>query len=231
MTSEAAREPRGHVLGALMLVLTAVFLIVPAPASPDTPNGVSCGNVLKRSVKLTHDLVNCPGDGLVVGANGISINLNGKTIDGVSIGAGIRNDGFDRVTIRNGRIQGFNHGVQLNPGTRRNLVTKLIVTGSEYAGVQLLNADWNNRVVRNLVEFQAGDGIAIIGGSSGNVVSDNKIRTNEANGVYVQGSSGNWIVRNRITGNSDRNIRMDRAHRNSLLRNTLAKGGDSAVEL
>jgi parallel beta-helix repeat protein len=231
MQSVAAPAPPRHILGALVLVLTAGFLVFSAPASPNGDGNAACGKVIKRSVKLTHDLINCPGDGLVVGANGISINLNGKTVDGVSLGVGIRNDGFDRVTIRNGRVQGFNYGVQLSPGTRRNLVTKLIVTGSEYAGVQLWNADWNNRVTRNLVEFQAGDGIAIIGGSSGNVVSDNKIRTNEANGVYVQGSSGNWIVRNRITGNGDRNVRMDKAHRNHLLRNTLARGGDSAVEL
>jgi parallel beta-helix repeat protein len=229
--SVAASTPRRHLLGVLAVLATAAFVLLSAPASSYGGSAATCGKVLTKSFTLSHDLLNCPADGLVVGANGITINLNGKLVDGVSTAAGIRNDGFDRVTIRNGRIQGFNHGVQLNAGTRRNLVTKLNVSGSEYAGVQLVDAHWNNRITRNVVVFQAGDGVAIIGGSSGNIVADNKIQTNEGNGVYVQASSGNHIVRNRISGNSDRNVRLDSAHRNHLVKNTLARGGDAAVEL
>jgi hypothetical protein len=40
-----------------------------------------------------NDLVNCPGDGLVVGAPNITVNLNGHTLDGIGLGAGVRNDG------------------------------------------------------------------------------------------------------------------------------------------
>jgi parallel beta-helix repeat protein len=231
MESVAAPAPRKHVLGVLVLALTAGFLLLAAPASPSGNGAAGCGKVIKANFTLSHDLLNCPGNGLEVGANGITLDLNGKTIDGVSIGAGVVNNGFDRVTIRNGRIQGFNYGVWLNPGTNLNILTGLTVTGSEYAGVQLTNADWNNRIRRNLIELQAGEGVAIAGGSSGNVVSDNTIRTNEANGVYVLGSSGNRIVRNKIMGNSDRNIRLDKSHKNHVLRNTIARGGDAAVEL
>jgi parallel beta-helix repeat protein len=231
MESMAAPARRRHILGGALLVLTAAFLFSSAPASPSGDGNARCGKVIKKNVTLSHDLLNCPGNGLEVGANGITIDLNGKTIDGVSIGAGVVNNGFDRVTIRNGRIQGFNYGVWLNPGTNLNIVTGLTVTASEYAGVQLTNADWNNRIKRNLIELQAGEGVAIAGGSSGNVVADNTIRTNEANGVYVLGSSGNRIVRNKIMGNSDRNVRLDNSHKNHLLRNTLARGGDAAVEL
>ena len=231
MESVAAPAPRKHVLGVLVLVLTAGSLLLSAPASPSGNGAAACGKVITKSFTLSHDLLNCPADGLVVGANGITINLNGKLVDGVSAAAGIRNDGFDRVTIRNGKVQGFAHGVQLNAGTRRNLVAKLTVSGSEVAGVQLFDADSNNRVTRNVLAFQAGDGVAVVGGSSGNVVSDNKIHTNEGNGVYVQASSSNRIVRNTISGNSDRNVRLDAANRNHLVRNTLAKGGDAAVEL
>jgi parallel beta-helix repeat protein len=228
--SVAASAPRGHVLGVVAL-LAAALVLLSAPASSYGRSAARCGKVVTANFTLTHDLLNCPGDGLVVGANGITINLNGKTLDGVSIGAGIVNNGFDRVTIRNGRIQGFNYGVWLRPETKLNVVTGLTVTTSEYAGVQLTNADWNNRITRNIIELQAGEGVAIAEGSSGNVVSHNKIRTNEANGVYILGSAGNRIVRNKITGNSDRNLRLDKAHNNRVLRNTFARGGDAAVEL
>jgi parallel beta-helix repeat protein len=213
----------------LALVATAASLLFSAPSYASSQ--ARCGKVVTANFKLKHDLLNCPGDALVVGANGITIDLNGKTIDGVSIGAGVVNNGFDRVTIRNGKIQGFNYGVWLRPETKLNVVTGLTITTSEYAGVQLTNADWNNRITRNVIEFQAGEGVAIAEGSSGNVVADNKIRTNEANGVYLLGSSGNRIVRNKITGNSDRNLRLDKSHKNRVLRNTFARGGDAAVEL
>jgi parallel beta-helix repeat protein len=231
MGSVTALTPKRHVLGMFAVLATTAFVLLSAPASSYGRSAASCGKVVTANFTLTHDLLNCPGDGLVVGANGITINLNGKTLDGVSIGAGIVNNGFDRVTIRNGRIQGFNYGVWLRPETKLNVVTGLTVTTSEYAGVQLTNADWNNRITRNLIELQAGEGVALADGSSGNVVSDNKIRTNEANGVYILGSSGNRIVRNRITGNSDRNLRLDKSHKNRVLRNIFAGGGDAAVEL
>jgi parallel beta-helix repeat protein len=213
----------------LALVATAASLLFSAPSYARSQ--ARCGKVITANFTLKHDLLDCPGDGLVVGANGITINLNGKTIDGVSIGAGVVNNGFDRVTIRNGKIQGFNYGVWLRPETKRNIVTGLTITTSEYAGVQLTNADWNNRITRNVIEFQAGEGVALAEGSSGNVVADNKICTNEANGVYLLGSSGNRIVRNKIMGNSDRNLRLDKSHKNRVLRNTFARGGDAAVEL
>jgi parallel beta-helix repeat protein len=212
-------------------VATAAFLLLSTPASSYGNGGPWCGNVVTKSVTLSHNLLNCPGNGLIVGANRITIDLNGKTISGVNRGSGILNDGFDGVTIRNGTVHAFNYGVWLKPGTHLNVVTRLAVTGSEYAGIQLSNADWNNRIRRNLVELQAGEGIAIASGSSGNVVSDNTIRTNEANGVYLLGSFGNRIVRNKIMGNSDRNLRLDKSHRNHVLRNTFARGGDAAVEL
>jgi parallel beta-helix repeat protein len=231
MGSVAAPAPRGHVLGAVALVAASAFLLFSAPASPNGNGKARCGKVITRSFTLTHNLLECRGPGLVVGANGITINLNGKTIDGVSSAAGIRNDGFDRVTIKNGRIQQFNYGVKLGKGTQRNLLTGLTLSGSEYAGVLFANADRKNRVVRNVIELQSGEGVAIVNGSWGNVVSRNKIRNNESNGVFVEKSYGNLIARNRISHNSDRNIRMDKASRNAVLRNTLSRSGDAAVEL
>jgi len=48
-----------------------------------------------RSIRLANDLINCPGEGLVVGADGITVDLAGHTIDG-AIGAG--DDGINVAT-------------------------------------------------------------------------------------------------------------------------------------
>src|SRR5688572_2702615 len=104
------------------LVMGIAFTILAWGASAEAQ---SCGQVLTRSTTLTADLLNCPGDGLVIGANGVVLNLNSHTVDGVGLGVGIRNDGFDRVTIRNGTVQDFDYGIQLNAGTERNIVELL----------------------------------------------------------------------------------------------------------
>src|SRR4051794_40004914 len=44
---------------------------------------VQCGDVITQDTKLDSDLTNCPGDGIVIGADDIELDLNGHTIDGV----------------------------------------------------------------------------------------------------------------------------------------------------
>ena len=41
-----------------------------------------CGDVITANTKLTSDLVNCPDNGLVIGADNITLDLNGHVIDG-----------------------------------------------------------------------------------------------------------------------------------------------------
>ena len=64
-------------------------------SAPPVPATVFCGQKLTRSTKVLNSLHDCIWDGLVVGADGITIDLNGQTIDGSGIAAAIRNDGFD----------------------------------------------------------------------------------------------------------------------------------------
>ena len=55
-----------------------------------------------RSIIVTNDLIDCPGNGLIIGANGITVDLDGHIIDGVGIETGIANLGFNSATIKNG---------------------------------------------------------------------------------------------------------------------------------
>ena len=75
-----------------------MWKVGPAPI----PKTVFCGQKITQSIILNNSLGECLGHGLIVGADNITIDLNGKTIDGKSIGAAIMNNGFDSVTVRNG---------------------------------------------------------------------------------------------------------------------------------
>jgi hypothetical protein len=90
-------------------------------AKPATQSALACGQTVTGSVSLTADLTGCAGHGLVVGANGTSINLNGHTISGPGTAAcdpapvecsGVYNDHFTGVSVKNGAITGFIAGVQ-----------------------------------------------------------------------------------------------------------------------
>ena len=101
------------------------------------PTTAFCGMVVTQSIELRNDLNDCLWDGLVVGADGITIDLNGHTVDGKGIAAGIRNDGYDNVSVKNGTVIEFDHGVMLNPGTERNIVEDLVLESNQEAGVTM----------------------------------------------------------------------------------------------
>ena len=64
------------------LTLAGALAGTGSAAANSPPSTVKCGDTLTRSVKLTADLTDCPADGLVIGAAGITVDLNGHTIDG-----------------------------------------------------------------------------------------------------------------------------------------------------
>src|SRR3954464_14538031 len=43
---------------------------------------VSCGETITADTTLEQDLVNCPNHGIVIGADGITLDLNGHLVDG-----------------------------------------------------------------------------------------------------------------------------------------------------
>lgn len=83
-------------LSAAFAGLIALFGAVTPAHAKAMPN---CGDVLRQSVELTADL-ECPGAaGLVVGADDVTINLNGHTVSG---SPALSMTDVDGTTIRNG---------------------------------------------------------------------------------------------------------------------------------
>jgi large repetitive protein len=197
----------------------------PPPPGPGTP--VSCGQVLTGSTTVGNSLSECE-EGLVIGADNITLDLNGHTIDGKGLGVGVRNDGFDGVTIKNGTVADFDHGVQLNAGTRSNLVETVAADYNEIAGFQV-SGDTNT--IRNSTALFNGHGVVLVDGATGNVVLGNVVVDNSKEGLRVQGSNGNRLESNQVTGSSDGDILLTEADSNVLLRNTVEGGGDGGINV
>jgi hypothetical protein len=107
-------------LASLKLLLSLAAVVASAPA-----HAVFCGDVLYGSVALTADLVCGPGrDGLIIGADGVRIDLNGFSIIGpytfavpTAPATGVTSSKFERVQIVGpGTIMGFERSVAIDGG-------------------------------------------------------------------------------------------------------------------
>ena len=137
-----------------------------------------CGTTVTGDLRLDHDLV-CAGNGLVVGADGIRIDLNGHTVAGSGGSVGILVVGRSDVTIANGVLRNFQAAVQLNAST----------------GI----------VIRHNELVQNGDGIDIQAGGVGNTVKENTFRNHTVRAIMLRGGTtdndikNNTFVANRIS--------------------------------
>jgi parallel beta-helix repeat protein len=205
------------------------------------PSG-DCGRILTRDTTLQADVLNCPGDGLVIGADGIVLRLNGHTVDGTEAAgsAGIRLAGHDDVVIEGpGRVTGFADGVHVANGLR-NRVRDLTSTGNGF-GIHLVDAD-GNRLVRNDASENRGSGAdpppgipwggIILERSDGNLVEGNELSQNAGGpGVALLHSSANRVLRNVPAGSDNPNILLSESHGYVVSGNGSTNSNVVAIEL
>src|SRR3954451_14996151 len=100
---------------------------------------LSCGDVVTHDVRLSNDLIDCPGDGLVIGADDITVSLGGHLVDGQGAfgSAGIDDSGgYDGVRVQNGTVREFQTGVELD-GTHGATVRGMTLQGNFERGIWL----------------------------------------------------------------------------------------------
>lgn len=212
----------------LFAALAACGFAPAAQAGSAVP--VTCGDVITQNTRVANDLDNCPEDGLLIGAPGITLNLDGHTIDGDSQpgGIGITNSpGHDGVTIKNGAIRDFDVGVSL-PEVSRNRLTGLRAFHNAILGMDLDLSDHsvieNSSFTGNGADFE-GPGIFLIG-SHHNRLSHNLVARNGGSGLFQLDSSDNRIEDNFFVANPDGLVIEEsadnRVRRNHVARNVIA---------
>jgi YVTN family beta-propeller protein len=121
-------------------------------ASLGTTGSINCGDSITADTVLESDL-NCSGPGLTFGADGITLDLNGHTINGNSgpceecpFEAGIEINGHTGVTIINGTVHGFVYGIFVQNGSHDNTVTSIVTTNNIFNGISLLGDSDDNQI-------------------------------------------------------------------------------------
>lgn len=183
------------VVSLVAVFAVALGLAVPAAAGP--PQALSCGAVVTETTVLADDVGPCPGDGLIIAADGITLDLNGHRVFGTfeptpvpanSVNAaGISFQQVQGSTVRNGEVFNFAAGVRIQGGaenhvTRLNLHDNIGRSGTDGDGIAVFSSDGNRIVGNRVVHNGPWSGITLLGdaaaGSSRNVIAGNVVRDN-----------------------------------------------------
>jgi hypothetical protein len=208
------QRPTCRLVLAVLVLLPGVFML---PAGPAHAQTVGCGTVVTADFTLATDLLDCPEDGLVIGAPGITVDLGGhlvaapETLSGDPEAVGIDNSaGHDGVTIRNGSVRYFGRGGVHLVGVDRSQVLDLEMFLFGEFGI-LLETGSRNRIAGNTVDTPTSVGIGIYGSAVAS--RDNVIEGNATDGA--QGANIG-LRYGRITG--------------TVIQDNQATTGDSSVE-
>jgi parallel beta-helix repeat protein len=216
----------------LAAAIAAVMTLGAGMSQAGGPTTVVCGQVITQNTKVGNDLTNCPGDGLVIGAANIKLDLGGHVIDGDAVNNptddGIDNTGgFDNVKIEHGTIQQFTQGVHLI-GATKNKVDHLTVIQT-FRGIEVETSSNDNKIEHNKVSNNF-DGIHLVG-SDANKIDHNDVFGNSASAiVLITGSDNNKVEHNKAHDNATWGITQDASNGNTYRHNKISKNNTAGFE-
>ncbi len=194
---ERLRRRSGWTVGAAALMMVPAVLVGSASAAATV---VGCGAVIRESTTLAADVGPCPGYGLIIVGDDITLDLNGHRVSGdpqvrqSPDKPGLLLRGVRGVTVRGGTVEGFDAGVVILGGgtntvrnvTARDNVNYRVVTGRDSQRADVVSEDGPF--------CDLGDGIAVFG-SGRNIVKNNDIVGNGPfSGVSLIGASSDNVV-------------------------------------
>jgi parallel beta-helix repeat protein len=224
-------------LGAVIFALAGAALLALGRGSQALASHVNCGDKITRDTRLDSDLVNCRNNGIVIGADGVTLNLNGHTIDGDGAPAagcnprkkfcdtGVVSAGHDGVTVRGGSVREFHFAVLAGDARRIRL---LGITSSENRGLGILIFNSARSLVRDSSILRNGLGThspgLVLFRSHHNLIERNAFsRTGDA-GLVLDQSDRNQIRQNRLRGNPQGGIAVA-GDGNVIARNRVSRSG------
>jgi parallel beta-helix repeat protein len=218
----ATLRPHGFsaTLASLALVVTLTVAGAVVGVSQALAGPVRCGDTITTDTTLDNDLIDCPNNGIIIGADDITLDLDGHTIDGDNAlvdpcpenefcDAGVANDGHNGVRIKGGDISEFAFGVFLF-GARRNALSELSTAQNVFSGILLVE------VVRSRVRGST---------SVGNAGPDSGV------GITLFESHNNRIVHNTAAHNAELGIHLIRSNHNYVGNNVVRRNPEDGIIL
>lgn len=222
-----------------MVLVCALTGFLSLNQGPANANHVQCGDVITQDTTLDSDLLNCPGDGIVIGADNITLDLGGHTIDGDRGGGteGLYEDGIDNtaghdgVTIRNGTIKEFYWtGISLDEAVN-NRLESLTVSDGSYGVIFVLSSVGTRieGVQTTWIRMEWSTESVIADNSLGSIylfgAHSNQIEGNSVGGISLYESDWNYLAKNRVSGASYCFLIVDHSDDNVIERNAVSGCG------
>jgi parallel beta-helix repeat protein len=232
-------------VGILVLAVAGCLDLGTGSASASQP---SCGDTITTDTTLHHNLVNCPNNGILIGADNVTLNLNGHRIDGngtpdancpvtdfCDVGVAFEHNG---VTVKHGSIRqfegglgafGVHHARLLGLSTSRNHFIGIGMASS--ARILIRSCSGNRATARE------GDGVGVFDSDHVRILNST-FRDNAHTGIKPVGSTNGVIKGNLVAHNGDEGFLMEggdgfRIRHNRLVRNgagiTLGPGSHNLI--
>ena len=140
-----------RMLGLSVIVAAALSVGAGSASGQASGSQPNCGDTISMDTKLVNDLVDCPNNGIVIGADNITLDLNGHLIDGDNsefsdcspdepCDIGIVDFDNQGVTIRGGEVREFTFGA-LVIAASQSRVTRLVLEDHLFSGLLLAESE------------------------------------------------------------------------------------------
>ena len=208
------------------------------PASGASAAVVQCGQFISVDTTLENDLLNCPGSGIFIDGNNVTLDLDGHTVDGTGSGDGISILGTADVNVENGVIRDFANGVQISQALRTT-VEDVTIVGSRGGAIGVVASE--DTVVEDNTIRSGLTGISVLNGMTTRI-EDNYVASatsgigvttiSSPGGGLPPNSSGVMIAGNRVIRSTSDGIRIGPAVEEVTVEDNVAvRNGDDGIEV
>lgn len=193
---------------ATLTLLTGIVAVGQAQAGH-----VSCGDTLTTNTTLDGNLNCATAPGLVIGADGITLDCAEFKIEGPGTATpccptpdrGIELSGRTGVTVTNCRVKNFGAGFQIGRSSFNTFTNNRASNngvGFNGVGFFLFGGSHNNTLTNNRAnENVFGFILSGVGGAPNNTLTDNRANENTSHGFVVENSPNNTLTGNRANKN------------------------------
>jgi nitrous oxidase accessory protein NosD len=214
MPAKLRRHAAPATLLSVAVILTLAVAAVALSGAEAASKRPRCGETITTDTTLHHDLVNCPDNGIKIGADNVTLDLNGHVIDGDGTPApgcnprkeicdvGVLDTGHDGVTVMDGSVREFaDSGVIVGQARHARV---LDVSAVRNSGRGMLFFNCARSLVRNSSESGSsgplGKGLALFFSHHVRVLNSS-FRHNHETGVEFFDATHNLIKGNRFSRN------------------------------